>query len=165
MLSIDDALQLVLAGVVVLMGLCLTIVWIPARHQYPGGFPARTFATIGLVAVIWDPGGLGVLGGVLAGMGVAIWWSARPAPELPRPRRTGLAVAAAITGVLVLAMIHGWGPLGGIPDQMRAVATLFVGGVGVMGCLAIADRCRVTFRDALRRRFNSSPNDRLTSFS
>lgn len=165
MLSTDDALQLVMAGVVVLAGLCLTIVWIPARRQYPGGFPARAFVTIGLFAVVWDPWGLGVLGGVLTGMGMAIWWSGRPEPELPRPRRAGLSVAAAITGVLVLAMIRGWGPLDGIPDQVRAVATLFVGGVGVMGTLAIADRSRVTFRDALRRRLSSSGQDRLTSFS
>src|SRR5690554_5302873 len=119
MISNGDALQLVSAGVVLLIGLSLAIAWIPARGRYPGGLPARAFITLGLFAVIWEPGGVGVLGAILAGMGAAIWWAGRPDPELPRPRRLGLFVAAIIAGLLTLAMIVGWGPMGGIPEQAR----------------------------------------------
>ncbi|WP_166351537.1 hypothetical protein [Phytoactinopolyspora limicola] len=157
MLSADDAYQIVAAGVVVLVGLCLTIAWAPARGHYPGGLPSRAFVTVGLMTVFWDPGGLGIVGAVLTAMGVAIWWCGRPEPELPRPRRAGLVVAAVASGIIVLATDLGWGALGRIPDDARALATVVVIGVVLLGTLAIADRARVTYRDALRRRFRPVP--------
>ncbi|WP_165368337.1 hypothetical protein, partial [Phytoactinopolyspora endophytica] len=65
MFSTDDAAQIVGAGVVILVALCLTIAWIPARGRYPGGLPSRFFITAGLVAAIWEPRGLGVIGLIL----------------------------------------------------------------------------------------------------
>jgi hypothetical protein len=164
MVSTGDAFQLVGAGVIVLIGLCLSIAWIPARGRYPGGLPARVFVTLGLFAVAWEPAGLGVLGGVLAAMGGAIWWAGQPDPELPRPRRVGLIVAAIITGALTLATMLGWGVLSNLPEQARVVATPFVAGVGALGTLAIADRARITYREALRRRLRSLPQSQFASF-
>ncbi|NDL59228.1 hypothetical protein [Phytoactinopolyspora mesophila] len=156
MVSTDDALPIVSAGVVLLIGLCLTIAWIPARGRYPGGLPARVAISLGVAAIAWEPVGLGVLGAVLSAMGVAIWWAGRPEPELPRPRRRGLVIAAVVSGLLVLASLDGWGPFARVHEDIRAIATVFVVAVCLLGTLAVADRARVTFRDALRRRIEQS---------
>jgi hypothetical protein len=156
MVSADDALSIVSAGVILLIGLCLTIAWIPARGLYPGGLPARSAFCLGLAAVAWEPDGLGVLGGVLSAMGVAIWWAGRPEPELPRPRRRGCVIAAVTSGLLVLATVRGWGAFDRIHEDVRPIATVFVVAVCLLGTLAVADRARVTFRDALRRRFEQA---------
>jgi multisubunit Na+/H+ antiporter MnhB subunit len=156
MLPTEDAVQIVGAGVIVLVALCLSIAWLPARRRYPGGYWARLFFTAGLATVIWDPTGVGVVGAVLAAMGVAVWWAGRPEPELPRPRRRGIVVASILTGLVALAVTFGWGALDRIPEELRGVATVVAAGVCVLGTLAIADRARVTFRDDLRRRLRAT---------
>ncbi|NED93785.1 hypothetical protein G1H11_00460 [Phytoactinopolyspora alkaliphila] len=152
MLPTEDAVQIIGAGVVVLVALCLSIAWLPARRRYPGGYPARLFFTTGLATVVWEPTGIGVVGAVLAAMGVAVWWAGRPEPELPRPRRRGIIIASVLTGVVAVAVTYGWGMLGRIPEELRGVTTVIAAGVCILGTLAIADRARVTFRDSLRRR-------------
>lgn len=152
MVSPDDAVQIVLAGIVVLIGVSSTIAWSPARGRYPGGLSARLFLTAGLVAVAVDPSGLGVLGGVLTAMGLAVWWAGQPDPELPRPRHGGIVTASIVTGLATLATLRGWGVLEALPEEIRLAIAPFVGAIGALGTIAIADRTRVTFRDAMRRR-------------
>ncbi|NEE01741.1 hypothetical protein [Phytoactinopolyspora halotolerans] len=157
MLSADDAAQIVGAGVVALVTVCLTIAWIPARGRYPGGLPSRVFISVGLVAIIWEPAGLGVIGLVLAAMGLAVWWSGQPEPELPRPRRVGFVVSSLFFGALTYAVIRGWWVFGAMSEEVRLIASVFAAGTGLLGTLAIADRARVTYRDALRRHFRPPP--------
>ncbi|HEY9411543.1 MAG TPA: hypothetical protein VIP77_18330 [Jiangellaceae bacterium] len=150
-----DALQYVISGVIVLFGVGACVAWIPATRHDPGGLPARVFLTVGLVTTVFDVGGLGmVLGLALVAMGLMVWWESQPEPEVPRPHLLGLLVAAGFTGLAVLATVLGWGPLGRVPEQVRMVAALVIGGAGALGTLAVADRARVRLRDALRRRFH-----------
>ncbi|AYY12820.1 hypothetical protein EF847_08945 [Actinobacteria bacterium YIM 96077] len=152
MVSFGDALQLMCAGVVTLITLSSVIAWLPARSHCPDCLSGRLFIGIGTIALILDPGGVGVLGAILAAMGIAIWWAGQPVPEIPRPRQQGLLITSLIAGLVTLMALRGWGPLGDIPEQARIVVAPFVAAVGALGTLAVADRARVTYRDELRRR-------------
>ncbi len=153
-----DYVQFVISGAVVLIGLGLSIAWIPATRYDPGGLPARLFVTVGVVAAVADPRGLGiVLGIALAVLGVLMWWESQPAPEVPRPRVRGLVVAALVTAAAVLATVVGWGPFGRLPESVRLVVALGIAGAGAIGTLAVADRTRVVLRDAIRRRQDMYP--------
>jgi hypothetical protein len=150
-----DSLRLVLLGVLLLVGFALSIAWLPALRHDPGGLPARIFVTLGMAVFVVDLGGLGSLLGLsLAAMGLMVWWESRPAPEVPRPHRQGIVLAAAVTGTATYAVLVGWGPFGRLPDEIGVIAAVFVAGAGTVGTLAIADRARVSLRDALRRRFD-----------
>ncbi|PSL01073.1 hypothetical protein CLV30_1158 [Haloactinopolyspora alba] len=157
MFDTDDVYRLLIAGVVLLVGVGSCLAWISAGRRDPAGPAARVFMTVGLVMAALDFGGVGaVLGLSLAALGGLVAWEGQPDPEVPRPRRGGIVVAAAITGLATLAMIEGFGPLASVPEEARAVATVVVASTGALGTLAVADRARVTLRDALRRRFDTT---------
>lgn len=158
-----NGIQVAIAAVIGLIGLCTVLAWLPATRRDPTGLATRVFITVGLCAAILDDRGLGtVLGLALAAMGVMVSWEGQPAPEVPRPRRRGFYVAAVLAGAATYGTVEGWGPLDRIPADGRPVAALFVGLVAVLATLAIADRSRVTFRDRLRRRFSTpTPRPRM----
>lgn len=159
MFDADHALQLVTAGVILLVGVGSSVAWLPATRRDPSGLPARVFMTAGLAMAVVDVGGVGsVLGLSLAAMGALVAWEGQPAPETPRPRRRGLITAAVFTGLAALATFDGWGPLERVPEELRAIAAVFVATTGVLATLAIADRARVQLRVALRLRFNTPPS-------
>lgn len=150
-----DPTRLIPAGVILLIGLAGSIAWLPAIRRDPAGLPSRIFMTAGVVMAIADLGGLGsVLGLSLAAMGGLVAWEGQPAPQVPRPRRWGLSFAAVVTGLATLATFNGWGPLGRMPEELRAVATLIISVTGALATLAIADRARIGLREAIRRRFS-----------
>ncbi|MBB5789771.1 hypothetical protein [Jiangella mangrovi] len=154
MFDADHSTRLAIAGVVLLIGLGCIIAWLPARRRDRAGLPSRLLVTAGLIMGMADLGGLGsVLGFALAAMGALILWEAQPAPEVPRPHRGGIVVAAALSGVAALATFEGWWSLARVPAELRAVATLVVGVTGALATLAIADRARVRLRVAVKRRF------------
>jgi hypothetical protein len=114
---------------------------------------ARLLLTAGLVAAILDLGGLGgVLGLGLAAMAATAMWQSQPAPEVPRPRRKGILVAAGVSGFLIAAALRGWWLFEQVPDQARPVAAVVVGSTAGLATLAAADRSRVRMRDAVRER-------------
>ncbi|TDD68778.1 hypothetical protein E1262_15075 [Jiangella aurantiaca] len=154
MFDADHSFRLTVAGVVLLLGLGFIIAWLPARRRDPAGLSSRLLVTAGLIMGIADLGGLGsVLGFTLAAMGALITWEAQPAPEVPRPHRGGIVVAAVLAGLAALGTFEGWGSLTRVPPELRVVATLVVGVTGALATLAIADRARVRLRVAIRRRF------------
>lgn len=158
MFDTDDAHRLLIAGVVLLVGVGSCLAWISAGRRDPAGPAARAFMTIGLIMAALDFRGLGtVLGLSLAAMGALVAWEGQPEPEVPRPRRGGIVVAATLTGLATLAMFDGLGPLSAVPEEARAVATVAVAATGTLATLAVADRARITLRDALRRRFAPAP--------
>ncbi len=161
MFDADHSLRLAIAGVVLLLGLGCIIAWLPARRRDPAGLPSRLLVTAGLIMGIADLGRLGgVLGFALAAMGALIAWEAQPPPEVPRPHRGGIVVAALLAGTAALGAFEGWGALVRVPAELRAVATLVVGVTGALATLAIADRARVRLRVAIRRRFASDDRRR-----
>ncbi len=150
-------LQLAAAGVIVLIGLGCCLAWLPAGRRDPTGPAARIFMTVGLVMSVLDFGGVGsVLGLSLTALGVLIAWEGQPAPEVPRPPRLGIVIAVVATALATAAMFEGWGPLGQLPAQVRAVATLAIATTGGLAALAVADRARVALREAVRRRFDAA---------
>jgi hypothetical protein len=154
MIDTGDALRVAGAAAVGLSGVGLGIAWLPARHHESAATPvARLLLTAGLVAAILDLGGLGgVLGLALAAMGATAMWQSQPAPEVPRPRRKGIVVAAGVSGLLVAAALRGWWLFEQVPDQARTVSALLVGSAAGLATLAAADRSRVRLRDAVRER-------------
>lgn len=149
-----DALSVAAATSVALAGVGLSVGWLPAfRQEGAAPLTARLLTMAGLVAAIIDLGGLGgVLGLALAAMGIAAMWQSQPPPEVPRPRRKGVVIAAAVTGVAIVAALRGWWLLDGVPDAARPVSALVAGSVGMLATLAIADRARVRLREAVRER-------------
>ena len=65
----------------------------------------------------------------------------------------GVIIAALITALVMLAAMRGWWLFGRVPDDVRPVVALALGGVAALGTLAIADRSRIKMRDAVRERF------------
>jgi len=151
-----DALRIGAASAVALTGVGLSIAWLPAfRYDGPAALTARLLMTAGLVAAIFDLGGLGgVLGLALTAMGGAVMWQSQPLPEVPRPRRKGVVIAAAATGFAIAAALRGWAWLDRVPDAARPVSALVAGSVGALATLAVADRARVRMREAVRDRLN-----------
>jgi hypothetical protein len=149
-----DALRIAGATAVGLSGIGLGIAWLPAlRHEGAATAVARLLLTAGLVAAILDLGGLGgVLGLGLAAMAATAMWQSQPAPEVPRPRRKGILVAAGVSGFLIAAALRGWWLFEQVPDQARPVAAVLVGSTAGLATLAAADRSRVRMRDAVRER-------------
>ncbi|HEX6578826.1 MAG TPA: hypothetical protein VF082_10705 [Jiangellaceae bacterium] len=154
MIDTGDALRIAGAAAVGLSGIGLGIAWLPARrHESPATPVARLLLTAGLVAAILDLGGLGgVLGLALAAMGATAMWQSQPAPEVPRPRRKGIVVAAGVSGLLIAAVLRGWWLFERVPDQARTVSAVLVGSAAGLATLAAADRSRVRMRDAVRER-------------
>jgi hypothetical protein len=152
-----DALRFSAAVAVGLTGAGLCLAWLPVlRHEGLVCMAARLLTTVGLVAAIIDFGGLGgVLGPALAAMGVAAMWQSQPEPEVPRPRRKGVIVAAAATGLAIFAALRGWSVLAVVPDQARVISALVAATVGALATVAVADRARVRMRDAVRERLYS----------
>lgn len=160
MFDTDHTVRLAAAGVVLLVGLSSCIAWISAGRRGLAGLAARVFMTAGLTVALVDLGGAGtVLGLCLAAFGGFVAWEGQPAPEVPRPPRRAIVVAALVTGLATLAMFDGWGPLARVPSEARAVATLAVAATGILATLAVADRSRVALREAVRRRFDEPPPD------
>lgn len=150
-----NSLGIILIGVVLLIGLALSIAWLPALRHDPGGLPARIFGSFGLAVFVADFGGLGsVLGLALAAMGLMMSWESQPAPEVPRPRRRGIVTGAIVTGAATYAILAGWGPASRFPDEIGTIIALTTAGVGTVATLAIADRARVSLREALHRRID-----------
>ena len=151
-----DALQIGTATAIALAGVGLCIGWLPAfRHEGAAALTARLLTTTGLVAATLDVGGLGgVLGLALTAMGAAVMWQSQPPPQVPRPRRKGIVIAAAATGVSIVAALRGWWQLDRVPESVRSVSALVTGSVGALATLAIADRARVRLREAVRERLN-----------
>jgi hypothetical protein len=143
------------AVVLACVGLCLA--WLPAlRHEGLVCLAARLLATVGLFAAIVDFGGLGgVLGPALAAMGFAAMWQSQPAPEVPRPRRKGIFIASAATGLAVFAALRGWSVLSMVPTEARVISALVASTVGALATVAVADRARVRMREAVRDRLYS----------
>jgi hypothetical protein len=150
----SDALWIAAATTAALTGVGLSIAWLPAfRLAGAAAFTARLLVTAGLVAAILDLGGLGgVLGLALAAMGVAAMWESRLPPEVPRPRRKGVVVAAIVTGLVIVATLRGWWLLDRVPEAARPISALTVGSVAALATLAIADRARVRMRDDVGER-------------
>jgi hypothetical protein len=140
---------------VLLAGVGLTIAWLPVVRVdgWTSLFP-RLLACAGVAAVVLDDGfGLGaVLGLALGGLGGVAAWQSRPPADLPRPRRVGVLVAAALSGLLVLAADQGWWLFDRVPEVAAPWVALALGGVGALATLAVADRERVRYREALLRR-------------
>lgn len=157
MIDAADALRVSAAVAVALTGFGLSLAWLPAlRHEGPVGLVARLLTTVGLVAAIVDFGGLGgVLGFALAAMGVAAMWQTQPEPEVPRPRRKGILIASAATGLAIFAALRGWSVLDMVPLQARVISAMVAGTVGALATIAVADRARVRMRDAVRERLYS----------
>ncbi|HSK26685.1 MAG TPA: hypothetical protein VK894_07235 [Jiangellales bacterium] len=150
-----DVTRAAIALTLLLGGIGLTVAWLPVvRVEGLTSLFPRLLVFAGLAAVVLDGGvGLGaVLGLALVALGVAAGWQARPAPETPRPRRTGILVAAVVSGVLVVAADRGWWLLGQVPDVAVSWVALGLGGVGALATLAVADRERVRYRERLLRR-------------
>jgi hypothetical protein len=151
-----DVLRVSAALTVALTGVGLSLAWLPALRY--GGLvclTARLLTTAGLLAAILDFGGLGgVLGPALAVMGLAAMWQSQPEPEIPRPRRKGILIAAAATGFAVFAALRGWSVLDLVPAQARTISAMVAGTVGTLATIAVADRARVRMRDAVRERLN-----------
>lgn len=133
----------------------LTIAWLPGlRYSGIVTLAARLLIGAGLLSVVLDSRGLGVILGLgLTALGALAAWEGRPAPEVPRPRRKGVIIAALITALVMLAAMRGWWLFGRVPDDVRPVVALALGGVAALGTLAIADRSRIKMRDAVRERF------------
>jgi hypothetical protein len=149
-----DALRIAAATTLALTGVGLSIAWLPAlQHEGAAGPAARLLVTAGLVAAILDLGGLGgVLGLALAAMGAAAMWQGQPPPQIPRPRRKGVIIAACVTGLAILGAFRGWWLLGRVPDAGRTISALTVGSVGALATIAVADRARVRLREDVRER-------------
>jgi hypothetical protein len=154
MIDTGDALRIAGAAAVGLSGIGLGIAWLPAlRHEGAATAVARLLLTAGLVAAILDLGGLGgILGLGLAAMAATAMWQSQPAPEVPRPRRKGILVAAGVSGFLIAAALRGWWLFEQVPDQARPVAAVVVGSTAGLATLAAADRSRVRMRDDVRER-------------
>jgi hypothetical protein len=152
-----DALRVSAAIAVALTGVGLCLAWLPAlRHEGLVCLAARLLTTAGLLAAILDFGGLGgILGPALAAMGLAAMWQSQPAPEVPRPRRKGILIAAAATGLAVFAALRGWSIFDLVPGPTRMISALVAGAVGALATIAVADRARVRMREAVRERLNS----------
>lgn len=152
-----DAVRVASAAAVGLAGIGLSIAWLPAlRHEGAATLVARLLMTAGLVAAMLDLGGLGgVLGLALTAMGGAAMWQSQPEPEVPRPRRKGILISAAVTGLLIAAALRGWWHFDRVPEQARQVAALMVGSAAAIATLAAADRARVRMRDAVRERLSN----------
>jgi hypothetical protein len=150
----SDAPWIAAATTALLTGVGLSIAWLPAfRLAGAAAFTSRLLVTAGLVAAILDLGGLGgVLGLALAAMGVAAMWESQPPPEVPRPRRKGVVVAAMVAGLVIVATLRGWWMLDRVPEAARPISALTVGSVAALATLAIADRARVRMRDDVRER-------------
>jgi hypothetical protein len=88
-------------------------------------------------------------------MGFAAMWQSQPEPEVPRPRRKGIVIAAAATGLATFAALRGWSVLGLVPDQARTIAALIAATVGALATIAVADRARVRMREAIRERLHT----------
>jgi hypothetical protein len=157
MIETADALRISAAIAVALTGLGLCLAWLPAlRHEGLVCMAARVLTIIGLVAAILDFGGLaGILGPALAAMGFAAMWQSQPEPEVPRPRRKGIVIAAAATGLATFAALRGWSVLGLVPDEARTISALIAATVGALATIAVADRARVRMREAIRERLYS----------
>ena len=151
-----DALRISAAIAVSLTGVGLCLAWLPAlRHDGLVPLAARLLTTAGLLAAIIDFGGLGgVLGPALAAMGLAAMWQSQPEPEVPRPHRKGILIAAAATGLGVFAALRGWSAFDLVPAQARMISALVAGTVGALATIAVADRARVRMREAVRERLN-----------
>ena len=151
-----DALRVSAAVAVALTGIGLSLAWLPVlRREGPVCLAARLLTTAGLVAAFLDFGGLGgVLGPALAAMGVAAMWQSQPEPEVPRPRRKGILIASAATGLAIFACWRGWSVLEVVPAQARMISGLVAGAVGALATIAVADRARVRLREAVRERLN-----------
>jgi hypothetical protein len=151
-----DALRVSAAAAVALTGVGLCVAWLPAlRHEGVVCLAARVLATIGLVAAILDFGDLGgVLGPALAAMGFAAMWQSQPEPEVPRPRRKGILIAAGATGLAIFASMRGWSVLDLVPAQARMISALVAGTLGALATIAVADWARVRMREAVRERLN-----------
>jgi hypothetical protein len=152
-----DGLRVSVAVAVALMGAGLCLAWLPAlRHEGLVCMTARLLTTVGLVAAIVDMGGLGgVLGPALAAMGLAAMWQSQPEPEVPRPRRKGIVIAAAATGLAIFAALRGWSVLDLVPAQARMISALVAVALGALATVAVADRARVRMREAVRERLYS----------
>ena len=150
----SDAPWIAAATTALLTGVGLSIAWLPAfRQAGVAAFTSRLLVTAGLVVAILDLGGLGgVLGLALAAMGVAAMWESQPPPEVPRPRRKGVVVAAMAAGLVIVATLRGWWLLDRVPEAARPISALTVGSVAALATLAIADRARVRMRDDVRER-------------
>lgn len=157
MIASGDALRFALAVAIALTALGLSIAWLPAvRHTGLVGLAARLLTAVGLFAAILDFGNLGgVLGPALAAMGAAALWQSQPKPEVPRPRRKGIFVAAAATGLAIYAALRGWSILDLVPTQARTISALVAGSVGALATVAVADRARVRLREAVRERLST----------
>ncbi|MGH8774564.1 MAG: hypothetical protein ACRDWI_05115 [Jiangellaceae bacterium] len=158
MIGTGDAVRIALAAAIAMSGLGLSLAWLPAlRYDGAAAAAARLLLTAGLVAAMLDLGGLGgVLGLALAGMGAAAVWQSQLAPQVPRPRRKGVLIAAAATGLAIMAALRGWSLLGQVPEAARPIAALAAGSVTALATLAVADRARVRMREAIRERRGQS---------
>jgi hypothetical protein len=152
-----DGLRVSVAVAVALIGAGLCLAWLPAlRHEGLVCMTARLLTTVGLVAAIVDLGGLGgVLGPALAAMGLAAMWQSQPEPEVPRPRRKGIVIAAAATGLAIFAALRGWSILDLVPAEARMISALVAAALGALATVAVADRARVRMREAVRERLYS----------
>jgi hypothetical protein len=150
----SDALRIAAATTTALTGVGLSIAWLPAfRQAGAAALTSRLLVTAGLVVAILDLGGLGgVLGLALAAMGIAAMWESQPPPEVPRPRRKDVVVAAMVTGFVIVAALRGWWLFDRVPDAAKPISALSVGSVAALATLAIADRTRVRMRDDVRKR-------------
>lgn len=154
-LDFGDALRIVIAGVVALVGIGASIAWSPAARFDRMVIPARLFIAAGVATAVFDPTGVGaVLGAGLAGIGILMWWQTQPEPAVPRPQLLGVFLTAIVTGVVTLVVLNGWGAFNRVPEAGRGAAGVAVGAVGALSTLAVADRARIRLRDAIRRRFN-----------
>ncbi|HEX6196248.1 MAG TPA: hypothetical protein VFZ37_10065 [Jiangellaceae bacterium] len=152
--SLDTMTVVAIVGVSLAV-IGLTIAWLPGlRYSGIVTLAARLLIGAGLLSVVLDSRGLGVILGLgLTALGALAAWEGRPAPEVPRPRRKGVIIAALITALVMLAAMRGWWLFGRVPDDVRPVVALALGGVAALGTLAIADRSRIKMRDAVRERF------------
>jgi hypothetical protein len=151
-----DALRVSAAAAVALTGVGLCLAWLPAlRREGLVCLTARLLTTVGLIAAILDFGGLGgVLGPALAAMGLAAMWQSQPEPEVPRPRRKGILIASALTGLAIFAALQGWSVLDLVPTQARVVSAMVAGALGALATIAVADQARVRMREAVRDRLH-----------
>jgi hypothetical protein len=151
----DEAIRVAAAASVVLLGVGISLAWLPAI-RYGGGVAllARVLMTVGAFAMVWDTRGLGgVLGLALTIMGALALWQGQPEPEIPRPRRKGIVTGAVVTALLVVASSRGWWLLDRVPEAAVTPTALTLGAIGALATLSIADRSRTQLRDALRDRF------------
>jgi hypothetical protein len=152
--GLDTMTVITIAGVsLAVVG--ITIAWLPGlRYSGIVTLAARLLIGAGVLTVVLDSRGLGVILGLgLTALGALASWEGRPAPEVPRPRRKGVIIAALATALVMLAAMKGWWLLSMVPDGARPVVALALGAVAALGTLAIADRSRIKMRDAVRERF------------